>query len=244
MQLSSCSLSLSPSLSWLLLRFLSSLDSSRGQLSFSCLYLWLVEGLGFHCLLTFLSVPLSSSLGILDGISTGWSYEYRNCHCLSTLQYPFPKYIHAVLFRCFVSIPLAVSEVIRLMSCLALWVLCLCLSVWNFLLLPSLMAVIWTWCFALILLIVLAPCPMMRPAITAVVSIVSVCFSYRFGVVFRVSMMHVWSWTLTFLSWVGIVCVKCVAISLAHATIPSLLRWYPLSTIIFLSWCVQLLCCW
>ena len=57
----SCSWSLSPSLSWLPLCFLSWLDWNRGHLSLSCLYSWLVEGLGFHCLLSSLGTSFRSS---------------------------------------------------------------------------------------------------------------------------------------------------------------------------------------
>ena len=85
----SCSWSLSPSFSWLLLRFLSWLAWSRGQLSSSCQCFWLVEGLGFHCLLSSLWVPLSGPLGVLGDTSIGCSCECRNWHCLSILQYPF-----------------------------------------------------------------------------------------------------------------------------------------------------------
>ena len=110
------------------------------------------------------------------------------------MQYPFLKYLQTVLYfgslvspwSLFLSL-LAVSDIILLMSCLAWCVLFLGPSIWKILLLPSLTVVILTSCFAFILLMLLAPCPITLPAVSAVVSIVSMWSSCGGGVVFRTS---------------------------------------------------------
>ena len=117
---------------------------------------------------------------------------------------------------------------IRLISCLAFCTFCLFPSILNVLLFPFVIVWIFTWCFFLIVFIVVAWCPITLPAISALVSMDSTA-GVSFGVVvgFWILMLMLVGVASTVLSFSFVFLLIFSAMCLAHVDVPLLLRWYP-----------------